>query len=440
MQLKTAIEYIDRVLIASRNRGVSELESIVFEAIWLDNAYHELSQISGYEATTIRNTASKLLQGLSKATGEQISKKNCRAIIIRLASFQNSRLDLADAPTDIQPFCGRIAEISQLTDGIVTDRCKLIAMMGIGGIGKSAIAAKLGDNLASNFEFTIWKSIREAPPIVELLTEIIQFVSQFTEIEIPRRIDGQIALLIKYLRQHRCLIILDNLESVMESGYLVGDYRSDYRDYGLLLQRLGTNQHQSCILLTSREAPPEIIELATPNGAVRSLFLDGIQSAAVELLNNLGVTGSAEQLTDISEQCQGNPLYLRIYANTILNYFGGSIPEFLQSNRLNFSKITNVIRATFDRLSIDEKLVVYHLAVHREPISFDTLTIQIHHPEATKNLSKTLESLNWRSLLQTTREQRYTLQNVVMEFMTAALIQEMAIELQHHKPSFFLTV
>ncbi len=60
----------------------------------------------------------------------------------------------------------------------------------------------------------------------------------------------------------------------------------------------------------------------------------------------------------------------------------------------------------------DEKLAIYHLAVHREPIEIDTLATQLQFSQG--KVQVILAALNWRSLLQTTRQSRYTLQNVVM--------------------------
>lgn len=438
MEIDTAVQCLNRSLISSRDRELSELELLVLEGIWDDKPYRDLSAASNYEPTTIRNAASKLLKEIAKATGETISKKNCKAAILRLINRDLATIDLVDAPTDIQPFCGRVAEIETLTNWIEIDRCKLIAIMGIGGIGKTAIAAKLGDNLAAQFDFTIWRSLREAPPLSQLIGDLVKFLSRFTEIELPTQVDRQIAILLKYLREHRCLLILDNVESIMDVGKYVGNYRSDYRDYGELFQRLGTIAHQSCAIITSREIPPEIIELAAPISPIRALLLDGLDRDALDLLDYMGLQGDSIQLEQIVNNCQGNPLYLRIIANTISYNFKGNITNFLVSERYSYSKITNIITAQFERLSIDEKLAIYHLAVHREPIEIDTLATQLQFSQGKVQLI--LAALNWRSLLQTTRQSRYTLQNVVMEFVTDALIQTIANELQSSDETpFFLT-
>ena len=429
MHLDRAIRFTNQLLLSSRQREISELEILVFGSIWLNVSYQESSQNSNYGMATIKNTASRLLQDISEASGERVSKKNCKSILCRLASTTEERVDWGDAPTDMQPFCGRTDELQRLTRWLTIDRCKLVGILGIGGIGKTALAARLGDNIAADFDLAIWRSLREAPPLNQLMSELVQFLSEFTEIEVPSSSDRSIPRLLYHLRQKRCLIVLDNVEAIMEAGDYAGNYRSGFADYGQLFHSIGTSRHQSCLLFTSREPPPEIAELAGEDLPVRSLWLSGLAATAPTLLSKIGLNGSDEQLLAVSERCQGNPLYLRIVANTIVNSFNGEIENFLNANQFTYGKIANVLQSQLDRLSPTEKLIIYHLAIQREPISL--ANIQTHLQPLGRDLAlvQTIDSLQQRSLLEVTQGQRYTLQNVVMEFMTGATIRELVGEI-----------
>ena len=61
---------------------------------------------------------------------------------------------------------------------------------------------------------------------------------------LPAGIDAQMSLLIEYLRQHRCLLILDNAEAILRTGERAGHYREGYESYGQLMQRIGETQHK----------------------------------------------------------------------------------------------------------------------------------------------------------------------------------------------------
>jgi len=80
------------------------------------------------------------------------------------------------------------------------------------------------------------------------------------------------------LQAHRCLLVLDNLETLLQSGDPEGGYLPGYEGYGRLIRRLAESAHQSCVLLTSREKPREIETLEGVRSPVRSLRLSGMDA------------------------------------------------------------------------------------------------------------------------------------------------------------------
>src|SRR5207237_4492311 len=102
-----------------------------------------------------------------------------------------------------------------------------------------------------SFEYLIWRSLRNAPPVQELLADLIEFLSDGQETELKGTVEGKVSRLIEYLRKHRCLLLLDDVEIVLRSGELAGQYREGYQDYGELIRRVGEERHQRCLVLTS---------------------------------------------------------------------------------------------------------------------------------------------------------------------------------------------
>jgi len=64
-----------------------------------------------------------------------------------------------------------------------------------------------------------------------------------------------------YLRRRRCLLVLDNLESILQGDEHSGHFRPGYETYEQLIRRLAEGEHRSCLLLTSREQPSAMIHL-----------------------------------------------------------------------------------------------------------------------------------------------------------------------------------
>lgn len=74
---------------------------------------------------------------------------------------QSPRIDWGEA-FDVTTFYGRQAELAQLTEWVLTDCCRLIALLGIGGIGKSTLAITLMHQVAEQFEVVVFRSLQDA--------------------------------------------------------------------------------------------------------------------------------------------------------------------------------------------------------------------------------------------------------------------------------------
>jgi predicted NACHT family NTPase len=186
---------------------------------------------------------------------------------------------------DVTQFYGRTTELTTLRQWLIQDRCRLVALLGMGGIGKTALAIKLAQQIQSEFEYVIWRSLRNAPPLEPLLKELLQFLSSQQETQ------GEIGRLMHYLRTSRCLLIIDNVETILQAGS-TGQYRAGYEGYGELFRVIGEVAHTSCLVLTSREKPAEIATIEGVQSAVRSYRLAGLQLGAQELLTAKGLLGT----------------------------------------------------------------------------------------------------------------------------------------------------
>ena len=349
------------------------------------------------------------------------------------------RQDWGEA-VDIPFFYGRKEELATLEKWITIDRCRLVAILGMGGIGKTSISVKVSEQNKNQFDYLIWRSLRNAPLAEEVLEECIQFFSDHQNMDLPDNVDQRISLLMTYLRKNRCLLVLDNAESILQSGDRAGQYREGYEGYGRLIQNIAVTMHQSCLVLTSREKPKELDPLEGITSPVRSMQIAGLeQKAALKIMNDKGLYGSEIDLSNLIQKYTGNPLALKLVASTIHEVFGGDIGKFLEQGTVIFGDVGDLLQQQFERLSNLEQEILYWLTINREFVSLEELRDDLVHPPSNRELLEALDSLlRRRSLIERSENAAlFTLQAVIMEYVTDRLIEQACCEIINEKIVFF---
>jgi WD40 repeat protein/transcriptional regulator with XRE-family HTH domain len=347
--------------------------------------------------------------------------------------------DWGDAPT-ASPLFSRGEELAALRNLVVDERCRVVATIGLRGIGKTNLAVTFargsqdtlsGRQLAQRFDHVIWRTLIGAPTLNDILRQIIVFVSDQQEVDLPESIDELLEALFSYLHERRCLIILDNFETIMLGGTDIGRYQAGYEDYGKLLRQFAGLPHQSCLLLTSREKPEEIAQLETKSGPLRTLPLSGIDVAGCKAIFERiddSFKGAEEDWKKLRQQYEGSPLALDLAARHILASYGGNISAFLRSENTLFKDLDNLLHWYFERFSDVQKEVLYWLAIMREPVSLDALKGVLVSPKSRQELPSTLQILQQALPLQRVGE-ALTLQPVLIEYMSARLIGQIVAEI-----------
>ncbi|MGB3138011.1 MAG: NB-ARC domain-containing protein, partial [Nodosilinea sp.] len=343
-------------------------------------------------------------------------------------------IDWGEAP-DVSVFFGREAEIAILSRWVVDDGCRLVAVLGMGGMGKTTLTAKLVETLAEQsgcpFEHVIWRSLRHAPALDDLLAELVAFVSSQQDSQ------GTVRRLLHWLRQSRCLLVLDNMETILHEGERAGSFRAGYEDYDDLLQQVAETRHASCVVLTSREKPAAVGTLEGDKFAVRSHLLAGSPEAAIGLSDAKGLSGSYAEKRQLAHRYGNSPLALKIVATSIQTLFDGEIALFLAEDTLVFNGLQHLLDQQFQRLSELEQSVMYWLAINHDWTSISELVEDLQPVVSRSQVLEVLESLRWRSLIET-RSGHYTQQPVVMEYVSDRLIEQCSCELISAELDLFL--
>jgi len=341
------------------------------------------------------------------------------------------RVDWGEALA-VPNFYGREQEMTTLTQWVVQERCQVVSVLGMGGIGKSTLAVTLMHLLAPHFEVVLWRSLRDAPTCETLLEDCLQVLTPQPLLDVPATLERRIGLLLEYLRSQQVLLVLDNLEMVLTEGEGTGRMRAGYEGYAQLLHRVAETEHQSCLLLTSREKPRDFVAMEGSRTPVRSLRLDGLNVVACEqLLEEKEVVGLPQDRERLIELYAGNPLALKIVAETIVELFGSEIAPFLEQGEVVFGSVRELLGEQFARLSAVEQIVLLWLAILREPVSIEELLSALATPLSRTQVFEAVEALRRRSLIERgTRQWSFTLQSVVLEYATGQLIAEVTHEIE----------
>ena len=219
------------------------------------------------------------------------------------------------------------------------------------------------------------------------------------------------------------------METVLDAKH-AGQFREGYDSYAELLQLFANGGHQSTLLITSREVPRLLNRAAQQSQTVVDLQLSGLSpQASTDLLAADYLEASNETTTTLTNRYSGNPLALKLVAQTIDEFYFGDVEAFLADESLIFDDIRDVLAQQFHRLTPLEQEIMVWLATIREPTPPQELSILLSELVHQKQLLEAMKKLQRRSLLERARR-GFTLQNVITEYLTDYLVTQICAEVQ----------
>ncbi|MGB0561103.1 MAG: NACHT domain-containing protein [Spirulinaceae cyanobacterium] len=453
MEFDQALEQTQTLALTRQGYALSAVDKLILQGTWSGLTYDEMANTSDYSLNYLmRDVAPRLWKLLSKVYGERVSKSNYRAVCDRYSDPDAETPPSAPVPSPAsrpsparpleQPdwgdapdvpdsgFFGREAELAELTGwlkGTDGDRCRLVTLWGLPGIGKTSLARRLADQVKGEekdeFEFVVWRSLRHKPLLQDLAQDVLPRLG-------VEWVPGQeIAQFIEVFQQSRCLIVLDGLESLLRNNDPWRRYEPDYDNYGTLFQRLAEIPHQSCLLLTCQEKPRELNLLEYPSQPVQLKELKGLAPKTATVFAEAYGLKDPETWQDLFERYAGHPIVLKQIATLSRDIFGGQVKELLEMSMLlpegNFQVV-------WKRLTPDEQRFLTQISTEKsESLGVITAVSAFNETKSedatlTTEAVQVIESLKARSLIEITTEPterntvktRLNLSGLIKKFIT----------------------
>ncbi len=349
----------------------------------------------------------------------------------------------------VRNFAGRIQELETIKNQLLDPNTRAITItsvcvVGLAGIGKTTLTSQLVRQLQSDntqFAAVAWESLRSAtgaaPCFDGIVDSLLSAISGRPISTATVRDDYLIKTekLIELLKKQPCLIVLDNVETVLQTGRgdRAGYFDESCAEYAWLFKQLAETEHQSKVIFTCRENLAQLPPRATKTISLGGLDLD----AAVALLQSFELSATQSELTALAEAYQGHPKALEMVAALIRDdsEFQGRVERFLRDrNWLLIRDIEHLIDEVFARLSEAEQTCLLRISVFQTseyPLVFAGIAAQMPESSEYDLKENVILALKRRQFIDYDRERE--------SYQLHPLIQEKAYRLLCQNPEHFCT-
>lgn len=325
-------------------------------------------------------------------------------------------------PAQLTPFIGRERELAEIKKLLLDEpHCRLLTLVGPGGIGKTRLALEAGasslDSFSNGVYFVSLASVSRPEFIVPAVAETLAI--DFQGVSDPK------ARLLAYLRRRQVLLLVDNLEHLLNGAELLGEILLGAPEVKVLAtSRERLNLQEEWIFEVQGLTFPQLDDITTGQSAA---LLENFDAARLFLQSarraRAGFSVSSEDVSAIVRLCQlvdGLPLGLELAAPWVRSMSCLEIVaevernlDFLSTSLRNVPERHRSLRAVFDQTwsrlpqaeqALLSKMSIFHGGCTREAAE-----------QVTGASLPLLSSLVEKALLRRGRDGRYDMHELIRQ-------------------------
>lgn len=337
-------------------------------------------------------------------------------------------------PVAATPFVGREVEVQEVSHLLAQTDCRLLTIVGPGGMGKTRLALEVASRRQTDFADGVYFVAFAPLSAVEFM---LPTIANTLGISLAATLDPQ-AQLLDHLRDKHLLLVLDNLEHLLEGVELLSELIRHAADVTVLAtsrERLNL-QGEWVFDLQGLPVPPLPLspeglthKIAESHARVEhyssvTLFLKSAQRMQTRFTLS---AGDEQHVARICRLVDGMPLGIELAAAWVHLLSCGEIAQeiersidFLEVNRRDVPERHRSLRAVFDHswklLSAEEQQVITKLTVFRGGFTRDAAQ------QVVEASLLTLSSLVQKSLLRRSERGGYDLHELVRQYARSRMV------------------
>jgi tetratricopeptide (TPR) repeat protein len=335
-------------------------------------------------------------------------------------------------PRTIQP---RAKEVQEVYVQLTQDDTTAVVLTGIGGAGKSTLAALVSEHaekqrIDSKGPFmaeALWLRVDAAAEIgmTDLMGNLMEALGKALPDMSSLTSANQAAALFNALNttEKARLVILDQFETLLDSQ--TGHARVDRPGVGELIDAFNSQPCRCRVLLTSRLWPTGTREY--PPASMQEYAVKGLESAeGIELLRKQGVAGTDDELRNAVSRCDGHALSLTLFASLLRSDRSLNLQALLTDPlyaRLWTGGTGKIAQNLLDyiytqQLNEVQRQLLLAFSIYREPVPLAAVEplLRVKSRVAEEQLLAARDVLLAQHLLQAMGALRYQLHSIVASY------------------------